>query len=65
MDNLPIDSEAIKEGAKYAVPTATCAAAGAAIGTIVCPGLGSAIGAGVGGIVGGTATIIKAVKEKR
>lgn len=40
------------------------AAAGAVVGTFICPGFGSAIGAGIGGIVGATSLIVKTVKNK-
>lgn len=41
----------------------TSTAAGAAIGSCVCPGVGSAVGAGIGAIVGGTAVIIRVIKS--
>ena len=32
---------------------------------MIAPGLGTAVGSGIGAIIWGTATIIKAVKKKR
>lgn len=50
---------------KKAAPVTVCVATGAAIGSMFAPGLGTAIGSGIGAIIWGTGTIVKAVKEKR
>ena len=59
-----LDNDEKKEVVKNTGLVGGPAAAGAVVGTFICPGVGSAIGAGVGGIVGATSLIVKTVKNK-
>ncbi len=59
------EGKELVEIGKKAAPVTVCVATGAAIGSMFAPGLGTAIGSGIGAIIWGTGTIVKAVKEKR
>ncbi|MBQ5611007.1 MAG: hypothetical protein IIU83_05375 [Fibrobacteraceae bacterium] len=59
------EGKELVEIGKKAAPVIVCVATGAAIGSMFAPGLGTAIGSGIGAIIWGTATIIKAAKENR
>lgn len=58
------EKQLVKVTEKTAAPVA-CIGVGAAVGSMIAPGLGTAVGFGIGAIIWGTATIIKAVKENR
>lgn len=59
------EGKELVEIGKKAAPVTVCVATGAAIGSMFAPGLGTAIGSGIGAIIWGTGTIVKAVKEKK
>lgn len=59
------EGKELVEIGKKAAPVTVCVATGAAIGSMFTPGLGTAIGSGVGAIIWGTGTIVKAVKERK
>ena len=59
------EGKELVEIGKKAAPVTVCVATGAAIGSMFAPGLGTAIGSGVGAIIWGTGTIVKAVKERK
>lgn len=58
------EKQLVKVTKKTAAPVA-CIGVGAAVGSMIAPGGGTAVGSGIGAIIWGTATIIKAVKENR
>lgn len=58
------EKQLVKVTEKTAAPVA-CIGVGAAVGSMIAPGLGTAIGSGIGAIIRGTGTIVKAVKEKK
>ena len=59
------EGKELVEIGKKAAPVTVCVATGAAIGSMFAPGLGTAIGSGVGAIIWGAGTIVKAIKEKK
>lgn len=58
------EGKELVEIGKKATPVA-CIGVGAAVGSMIAPGLGTAIGSGIGAIIWGAGTIVKAVKEKK
>lgn len=58
------EGKELVEIGKKAAPVA-CIGVGTAVGSMIAPGVGTAVGSGIGAIIWGTATIIKAVKENR
>lgn len=58
------ENQLVKVTEKTAAPVA-CIGVGAAVGSMIAPGLGTAVGSGIGAIIWGTATIVKAVKERK
>lgn len=58
------EKQLVKVTEKTAAPVA-CIGVGAAVGSMIAPGVGTAVGSGIGAIIWGTATIIKAAKENR
>ena len=59
------EGKELVEIGKKAAPVTVCVATGAAIGSMFAPGLGTTIGSGIGAIIWGTGTIVKAVKERK
>ena len=57
------ENQLVKVTEKTAAPV--CIGVGAAVGSMIAPGLGTAVGSGIGAIIWGTATIVKAVKERK
>lgn len=58
------EKQLVKVTEKTAAPVA-CIGVGAAVGSMIAPGVGTAVGSGIGAIIWGTGTIVKAVKERK